>query len=412
MNDSITNPQVLAALARARKSASSSQSASKNSSPNLPPVSGSPEPALSSLSQKTTLVIGNSKKRKLSPLSTEVSSAKDLEIVHVRNVQQDLENARLKRENMMLRIKLCGSNAHINTQNQIWESTWDGHPVNPFPLQPPLLKPTEQEIIHLMTTIKNSTKEMLNQPALRTWDHKFSIQWKVLQELINLEKSEKTLDSVLDSWFSILFAASSPLFLSDVKQSFLPTLCSSFIGWTDEEYFETMVKIVCSEMIVDNYWHLLEVLYIPVCIPLNSVDDHWILLRVLIREEQSYIEVYDSLKTTLNREGKKQAVRFLDSLRRHSMERYIKSYPLEPRPIRPVPKGGRGRKSWIWRMPKEEHPKQGKNYDCGIFVMKSLELLVKEQPLAFEQKDIHRIRQEIMGIMFANMEAGKGWEKR
>jgi hypothetical protein len=171
-----------------------------------------------------------------------------------------------------------------------------------MPLQPLLLTSSMEEISNLITTINNIPENMLNTAALRTWDNKFSIQWNLLQDLIN-QVSQKTLDSVLDSWFSILFAASSPLVLSEAKISFLSTICSGFLGWTDEEYFNTMVSMVCSEMLEVNYWHLLETLYIPVCITLNDGDDHWILLRVVIGEQQSYIEIYDSLEETLDIKG-------------------------------------------------------------------------------------------------------------
>ena len=172
-----------------------------------------------------------------------------------------------------------------------------------MPLQPLLLSCSMDEITNLITIINNIPKTMVNKPALKTWDYKYSIQWNLLQDLIAVT-SEKTVDSVLDSWFSILFSSSSPLLLSEMKVCFLPTLCSSFVGWEDEEYFQTMLSMVCKEMVVVNYWHLLETLYVPVCISLKEDDDYWLLLRVLIAEPQSQIEIYDSLGHTLSTKAK------------------------------------------------------------------------------------------------------------
>ena len=41
--------------------------------------------------------------------------------------------------------------------------------------------------------------------------------------------------------------------------------------------------------------------------------------------------------------------------------------------------------------------------------MKTAELLVKGEELKYTQEDIPRIRQEMLGVMYANMEAGQGW---
>jgi len=43
--------------------------------------------------------------------------------------------------------------------------------------------------------------------------------------------------------------------------------------------------------------------------------------------------------------------------------------------------------------------------------MKSAELLVQGEDLKYSQEDIPTIRKEILGIMYANMEVGEGWEK-
>lgn len=176
-----------------------------------------------------------------------------------------------------------------------------------MPLQPLLLSCSKDEITDLITTINKIPKTMVDKPALKTLDYKYSLQWNLLQDLIAVT-SEKTVDSVLDSWFSILFSSSSPLLLSEMKVCFLPTLCSSFVGWEDEEYFQTMLSMVCKEMVVVNYWHLLETLYIPVCISLKKNEDHWLLLRVLLAEPQSQIEVYDSLGNTLSTKAKQVCI--------------------------------------------------------------------------------------------------------
>jgi len=64
-----------------------------------------------------------------------------------------------------------------------------------------------------------------------------------------------------------------------------------------------MTPTVFREMLVANYWHLLDTLYIPLCIPLEKIN-HWILLRVLIGKNQSTIEIYDSLGDNLTPEDK------------------------------------------------------------------------------------------------------------
>jgi hypothetical protein len=43
--------------------------------------------------------------------------------------------------------------------------------------------------------------------------------------------------------------------------------------------------------------------------------------------------------------------------------------------------------------------------------MKSAELLVKGEALSYNQEDIPKIRKEILGIMYANMKPGEGWEE-
>jgi len=143
---------------------------------------------------------------------------------------------------------------------------------------------------------------MQDKPALKTWDNKFSLQWNLLQDLI-AEESMETLDSVIDCWFAILFAASLPLDPAIITVTFLPTVCSSMLNWHDSDLFEEMVATLYREMIVGNYWHLLNVLYFPLCIPLDDIN-HWILLRVLIANTKSQIEVYDSLGDNLTSEDK------------------------------------------------------------------------------------------------------------
>jgi len=79
----------------------------------------------------------------------------------------------------------------------------------------------------------------------------------------------------------------------------------------DEEYFQTMISVVCQEMVVVNYWHLLKTLYIPVCITLEKEEEHWLLLRVLLDEPQSQIEVYDPLGHTLSTQAKQVFIQTL-----------------------------------------------------------------------------------------------------
>ena len=56
-----------------------------------------------------------------------------------------------------------------------------------------------------------------------------------------------------------------------------------------------------------------------------------------------------------------------------------------------------------------KHPKQGASKDCGIFVMKTAEMLLKGEGLKFSQDDMPELRKEILGVLYANMEICEGW---
>jgi len=56
-----------------------------------------------------------------------------------------------------------------------------------------------------------------------------------------------------------------------------------------------------------------------------------------------------------------------------------------------------------------KQPKQKESLDCAIFVMKTGELLLKGETLSYSQEEIPTIRQEILGILYKNMEHCDGW---
>ena len=156
---------------------------------------------------------------------------------------------------------------------------------------------TQEKTANLIEIINKIPEDQNREPALKTLDKKYSLQWSVLKDLIHT-KSKETMDSVIDCWFAIWFGALFPSTFIDVKTAMLPTLASGLLDWQDEDLFKEMVSSISGELLVDNYWHLLESLYIPLCIHLEK-EDHWILLRVLIGKRQSHIEIYDSLRVGL-----------------------------------------------------------------------------------------------------------------
>ncbi|RPA97079.1 hypothetical protein L873DRAFT_1156974 [Choiromyces venosus 120613-1] len=164
-----------------------------------------------------------------------------------------------------------------------------------------------------------------------------------------------------------------------------------------------MVAIVCREMTVVNYWHQLKCLYVPVLVPMNPVD-HWILLRVLIRTVQTHIEVDDFLDNGLSSQQQKNTVKLRQSLKRLSLQQYN-----EANPNTIVASSVTTKTSWIWKTCEENHPKQEDSLDFVIFLMKSAEQLLKGEVLEFSQSDMPGIRQEILGIFYANMKPAKNW---
>ncbi|KAG0123464.1 hypothetical protein HOY82DRAFT_544236 [Tuber indicum] len=390
----ITNPDVLAALKRAQGSKTPLQTPSIQTQSTIESVAATSDVQLQSTSLIVFSVIQERENMK------QLWMRRKTFRMIVQKEEQDEKYRKLEKENMAFKIQLSAFRAHIRDLETIWTSTWSDFDVTfvqffKFDLFANLHFLLGQS--SLITTISTSMfREVYpgahchyseypydqgKEWALKTWDKKFSLQWEVLKDLIS-EESKSTLDSVIDSWFSIIFSASYPSSLDSVKICFLPTILSGLLEWQGSSLYKDMIGIGLREMMVDNYWHQLECLYMAAIVPGKQEEvDHWILLRVLIGSSISYIEVYDSLKSTLVRKHKQQIEKFLGGLKILSWSNYVTTQAPE-QGSKPIP----------------EHNWQWKTFG-----------LLEGEALRYKQDDIPAIRKKMLGIFYANMEACKDW---
>ncbi|RPB03011.1 hypothetical protein L873DRAFT_272314 [Choiromyces venosus 120613-1] len=201
-----------------------------------------------------------------------------------------------------------------------------------------------------------------------------------------------TTDSVLDSWFSILFSFASLQDKQSCKVAFLSSIISS-IPSIDNNTITNLISCAFNDFYCFNYWHFLEFLYFP----LNVNENHWFLVRVGIHTKT--IEIFDSTGISLEVQIQKKIIFFLKNLQQASWEaaqrKNLVSPDAKPSLIQ----------KWTLKQPKDKHPKQGKkSLDCAYFVMQTAYLLLRGEELKYGQKDMLDIKREMIGILLANME--------
>ena len=115
-----------------------------------------------------------------------------------------------------------------------------------------------------------------------------------------------TSDPVLDSWFSILFSFVAFNERQSCTIANMSSLISGLLSWSSDQR-SMLFSTFLNQLLVFNYWHLLEFLYFP----LNIDFVHWILVRVGVKTEM--VEIFDSLGTEFNLESQEANTSFTKS---------------------------------------------------------------------------------------------------
>ncbi|RPB00248.1 hypothetical protein L873DRAFT_1843179 [Choiromyces venosus 120613-1] len=322
-------------------------------------------------------------------------SLSDLVVISTAPVQREDVHVELSKEQYQraaLGIQLEASNHYVSQILDLWTVIRASIPEFPHLPPPKLLhSASDSSTNEFIQTVRKVTEKDSNKPALRTWDKKHVLHWSILQDMLSTVTTW-TIDSVLDSWFSIIFSFA---FSQDRESCKVATLSSivSTIPSLSKNAITMLIPTCFNDLYCFNYWHLLDFLYFP----LNINGDHWILIRVGIQTK--ILEVFDSTGVMLEDNIQKQLLFFLIQLQLASWEdakkKKLVSQDAQPLLI----------KSWTFKQPKKNHPKQGENsLDCAYFVMQTAYLLLKGQELNYHQEDMLDIKRQMVSIMLANME--------
>ncbi|KAG0632758.1 hypothetical protein HOY80DRAFT_1113703 [Tuber brumale] len=259
----------------------------------------------------------------------------------------NVELSRLQFQNAALKMQLYASKLYTQKVSEMWAEISSVIPEVPSLPAPKLLPELpESSATKVLATLKNITGKQCFQPALRSCDQQYFLQFSILQDMITED---------------------------DTVKHFIP---------------HALKHLCCF-----NYFHLLDFLYFPLLVN----GDHSILIRVSFLTQT--IEIFNSLQYSLHTLEIKKINHFLNQLH------FVSCKAAQKENIIPVNTPAPSVPTWTVKKPPPKHPKQGKlSLDCAFFVMHTTSMLVRGEQLKYGQNDMPTIKSQIFRILHANMQ--------